>query len=94
MAPDAPDWWLDPTLSLARELELETARRAIPKLHRHDLEARLDSALVHAVTMDHLLRQALARVSEMELRELVGQPPAERHHRWARELLAGLGLRG
>ena len=47
-------------------------------------------ALVHAVTMDHLLRQALARVSELELRELVGQPPAERHHQWARELLAGL----
>jgi hypothetical protein len=94
MAPDSPDWWLDPTLSLARELELEAARRAIPKLHRHDLEAQLDSALVHCVTMDNLLRQALARVSEMELRELVGQPPAERHHQWARELMAGLGLRG
>lgn len=63
-------------------------------MHRHDLEARLDSALVHAVTMDHLLRQALARVAEMELRELVGQPPAERHHQWAKELLAGFGLRG
>ena len=83
-------WWLDPQLSLARELELEAARRTIPKMHRHDLEARLDSALVHAVTMDHLLRQALARVAEMELRELVGQPPAERHHQWARDLLAGL----
>jgi hypothetical protein len=80
MAPDSPDWWLDPTLSLGRELELKAARRSIPKMHRHDLEARLDSALVHAVTTDHLLRQALARVSEMELRELVGQPPAERHH--------------
>jgi len=94
MASDSPDWWLDPTLSLARDLELRAARLAIPKLHRHDLEARLDSALVHAVTMDHLLRQALARVAEMELRELVGQPPAERHHQWARDLLAGLGVRG
>jgi hypothetical protein len=94
MALDSPNWWLDPTLSLAAELQLETARRAIPRMHRHDLEARLDSALVHAVTMDHLLRQALARVAEMELRELVGQPPAERHHQWAKELLAGFGLRG
>ena len=83
-------WWLDPQLSLPRELELEAARRAIPQLHRHDLEARLDSALVHAVTMDNLLRQALARVAEMELRELVGQAPAERHHQWAKDLLAGL----
>ena len=83
-------WWLDPQLSLARELELEAARRTIPKMHRHDLEARLDSALVHAVTLDHLLRQARARVAEMELRELVGQPPAERHHQWAKDLLAEL----
>ena len=83
-------WWLDPQLSLPRELELEAARRAIPHLHRRDLEARLDSALVHAITMDNLLRQALARVSELELRELVGQPPAERHHQWARDLMAGL----
>jgi hypothetical protein len=68
-------WWLDPQLSLSRELELETARRAIPRMHRHDLEARLDSALVHTVTMDHLLRQALARVQELELREIINQPP-------------------
>jgi len=94
MAPDSPGWWIDPCLSLPRELELEAARRVIPRLHRHDLEARLDSALVHAVTMDHLLRQALARVSELELRELVAAPPADRHHQWARELLAGLRARG
>ena len=73
-------WWLDPQLSLSRELELETARRAIPRMHRHDLEARLDSALVHTVTMDHLLRQAMARVQELELRENINQPPTDRHH--------------
>jgi hypothetical protein len=88
------NWWLDPQLSLSRELELETARRAIPRMHRHDLEARLDSALVHTVTMDHLLRQALARVQELELREIVSQPPTDRHHRWAAEVLRGLGLGG
>ena len=84
-------WWLDPNLSLSRELELESARRAIPKLHRHDLEARLDSALVHVVTMDHLLRQALAKVSELEIKEALAGPPLPRHHEWARQLLAPLG---
>ena len=83
-------WWLKPELSLSRELELETARREIPRLHRHDLEARLDSALVHAVTFDHLLRQALARVQELELKEALAAPPAPRHQEWARELLADL----
>jgi hypothetical protein len=52
-----PDgWWMNPDLSLSRQLELERARREIPRMHRHDLEARLDSALVHCVTFDHLLR--------------------------------------
>jgi hypothetical protein len=90
----AMDWWIDPQLSLSRELELETARRAIPRLHRHELEARLDSALVNCVTFDHLLRQALARVMELEAREAINQPPSDRHHAWAAEVMAGLGLRG
>lgn len=83
-------WWIDPQLSLSRELELEAARRVIPQLHRHDLEARLDSALVHCITFDHLLRQALARVMELEAREAINQQPADRHHAWAAEVLAGL----
>jgi len=83
-------WWLDPQLSLSRELELESARRMIPRLHRHELEARLDSALVHALTMDHLLRQAMARVIELEAKAAAADPPAHRHRSWARELLAGL----
>ena len=83
-------WWLDPQLSLSRELELEAARRVIPQLHRHDIEARLDSALVHAVTMDHLLRQAMARVCELEAKEALAGPPAPRHLEWAQDLLAEL----
>jgi len=86
-------WWIDPTLSLSRELELETARREIPRLHRHDLEARLDSALVHCVTFDHLLRQALARVQELEIKEALAGPPAPRHLAWAQDLLAELGVK-
>ena len=85
------DWWLSPDLSLPRQLELEAARRQIPRLSRQDLEASLDSALVAAVTTDHLLRQALARVQELELREAVGQPPRPRHHRLATEPLTALG---
>jgi hypothetical protein len=88
------NWWLNPQLSLSGELELERARRAIPRMHRHDLEARLDSALVHTVTMDHLLRQALARVQELELREIVNQSPTDRHHQWAAEVREQLGLGG
>jgi len=93
MSGNPPGWWLDPSISLSRELDLEKARRSIPRMHRHDLEARLDSALVQVVTMDNLLRQALARVSELELREVAGQPPVDRHHQWVREVLAGLGLK-
>jgi len=84
------DWWLNPELSLSRQLELETARRAIPRLHRHDLEAQLDSALIHCLTFDHLLRQALARVSELEIKAAIAEPPAPRHEEWARDLLAEL----
>lgn len=87
-----PDWWLNPELSLARQLELEAARREIPRLHRQDLEARLDSALCHAITFDHLLRQALARVQELELQAITSKPePQERHRHWAAEPLTALG---
>ena len=86
---------MDPQLSLSRELELEAARRVIPQLHRHELEARLDSALVHCITFDHLLRQALARVQELEIQAVLNEPgPTERHRSWAAEVLAGLGLGG
>ena len=85
-------WWLDPELSLPRQLELEAARRAIPQLHRQELESRLDSALVHAMTFDHLLRQALARVQELELQAITSRPePQERRKHWAAELLSSLG---
>ena len=81
----ANGWWLDPQLSLGAELNLEAARRAIPRTHRHDLEAAMDSALVH------LLRQALARVQELELQAIVNQPPADRHHQWAARVRQNVG---
>jgi len=86
----AGGWWLDPQLSLGAELNLEAARRAIPRTHRQDLEAAMDSALVHSVTLEHLLRQPLASVQELELQAIANQPPADRHHQWAAEVRAGL----
>ena len=71
---------------------MEVARRAIPRAHRHELEAGMDYAVVQLATMEHLLRQALGRVQELELREIVNRPPADRHHQWAAEVRAGLGL--
>ena len=80
--------WLDPALSLPRQLELEAARRRLPRLPRPDLGAAADSALVQAMTSDHLLRQALARVQELELQAVLRQPA--RHRIGATELLSQL----
>lgn len=82
-------WRLDPALSLSAALALEAARRAIPRLHRHDLEAQLDQALIAMTQHDHLLRQVLARVIELETQlALVGQ--SDRHRHWAAELMQEL----
>jgi hypothetical protein len=84
--------WLDATPSLAAQLQLEAARRAIPRLHRHELEARLDTSLCQLVTLEILLRQALGRVQMLELQAALGPSAAPRsdHHEWAAALLADL----
>jgi len=78
--------WMRAGLTLSEEVALEAARRAVPRLHRHDLEARLDSALVDLAHCRSLLNQAMRRVAELELQQITAQP-AERHRRWAAELL-------
>jgi hypothetical protein len=81
--------WLNAELSLSAALALEAARREVPRLHRHDLEAQLDQALLGMTTQDHMLRQALARVIELEARlALVEQP--DRYQRMATEVLQQL----
>jgi hypothetical protein len=72
----ASDWRREPGISLSTELQLEAVRREAKHLGRIELLARYDSALVHAVALDHLLKQAMARVMELELREALSQPPA------------------
>lgn len=90
MTDDGCAGWLCPGLSLGGELALEAARRAVPRLHRNDLEAQLDSALVDLANCREMLNQAMRRVAELELREVISQPPSDRHHAWAAEVLAGL----
>ena len=64
-------WRLDPRISLSKELELEAARRSIKQLPRDQLEAQLDFALVQLTSQNHLLRQAMGRIDELESREAV-----------------------
>lgn len=86
---DGDGWRLDPELSLSAALALEAARRTIPHLHRHDLEAQLDQALLAMTTHDNLLRQALGRIMELEARMAAIDQP-ERHQRMASEPLREL----
>jgi len=80
-----PDSWLQPGLSLGGELALESARRAVPRMHRHDLEAQLDSALVDLANTREMLNQAMRRVMELEIAEISRQP--SRHQNMAIRLL-------
>ena len=66
-------WRLDPRISLSKELELEAARRSIKQLPRDQLEAQLDFALVQLTSQNHLLRQAMGRIDELESRKAVRQ---------------------
>lgn len=67
-------WRLDPTISLSKELELESARRTIKALPRDQLEAQMDFALVQSTSLHHLLRQAMARIDELEAEAAVRRP--------------------
>lgn len=64
-------WRLNPRISLSKELELEAARRSLKQMPRDQLEAQLDFALVQLTSMNHLLRQAMGRIDELESREAV-----------------------
>lgn len=66
--------WFNPSIPLERELELERSRRSIKTLTRAQLEAALEALLVQETARDHVLRQAMARLAELELREALRQP--------------------
>ena len=86
------DEWLASGLSLAMQAQLEAARRSIPRLHRHELEARLDHALCAQANAQHAMRQALGRVIELEAR-LAALEQAQQRSPW-RRLLQRLGWLG
>lgn len=77
---------MKPGLSLGGELALESARRAVPRLHRHDLEAQLDSALVSLASTREMLNQAMRRVMELEIQQINQQPA--RHQSMTLKILA------
>lgn len=90
----AGDEWLASGLSLAMQAQLEAARRSIPRLHRYELEARLDHALCAQANAQHAMRQALGRVIELEARlAAVERAQAQQRSPW-RRLLQRLGWRG
>ena len=75
-------WRLDPTLTLERSVALEAARRAIPRLSREELEARLDTAMHQSILMEQLFRQAIGRCHTLELQLILSRPtPLQRHRR-------------
>jgi hypothetical protein len=82
-----PADWMNTPLSLGRDLELQAARLSIKNLSRDDLEARLDSALVHAITFDHLLREAIRRIAELEIAEALSETIDQKHYEWAAKIL-------
>jgi hypothetical protein len=82
-----PADWMNTPLSLGRDLELQAARLSIKSLSRDDLEARLDSALVHAITFDHLLREAIRRIAELEIAEALSETIDQKYYKWAAEIL-------
>ena len=87
----AGEEWLASGLSLAMQAQLEAARRSIPRLHRHELEARLDHVLCAQVNAQHAMRQALGRVIELEAR-LAAVERVQQRSTW-RRLLQRLGRR-
>lgn len=64
--------WLDMTIPAERLLTLETHRRTAARLHPDELIAVHDSLLVGYCHLDHMLRQAMLRIAELEAKEAAG----------------------
>jgi hypothetical protein len=82
-----------PQLTLSAELDRERGRRLIREMSPERLAAHADSLWVAYLNQSTILRQATRRIAELEAREAIRDPdPAPRHHQWAREVMARLGL--
>lgn len=86
--------WLDPTLSLATELQMETDRRRAVRLSLHELQEQSDRLIVQWYHHQNVLNQALRRVACLEVELMLAKAapslpePSDRHRQMARELLA------
>lgn len=86
--------WLDPTLSLATELQMETDRRRAVRLSLHELQEQSDRLIVQWYHHQNVLNQALRRVACLEVELLLAKAapslpePSDRHRQMAKELLA------
>ena len=86
--------WLDPTLSLATELQMETDRRRAVRLSLHELQEQSDRLIVQWCHHQNVLNQALRRVACLEVELVLAKAapslpePSDRHRQMAKELLA------
>lgn len=86
--------WLDPTLSLATELQMETDRRRAVRLSLHELQEQSDRLIVQWYHHQNVLNQALRRVACLEVELVLAKAapllpePSNRHLQMAKELLA------
>lgn len=86
--------WLDPTLSLPTELQMETDRRRAVRLSLHELQEQSDRLIVQWYHHQNVLNQALRRIACLEVELVLAKAapslpePSDRHLQMAKELLA------
>ena len=86
--------WLDPTLSLASELQMEADRRRAVRLSLHELQEQSDRLIVQWYHHQNVMNQALRRVACLEVELMLAKAapslpePSDRHRQMAKELLA------
>ena len=88
--------WKLPDLSLETQLSRDLKRRAAAHLCRDELSILVDRLIVEAYDQKVLIDSLLGRVRHLEVELVLAdarplQPPGDEHHRWAREVLGGLG---
>jgi len=86
-----------PTLSLETQLSRALDRRTAAHLCRDDLSIVVDELIVQTYDQKALIDSLLGRVRQLEVELVLArdarplQPPSDKHQRWARDVLQGLG---
>ena len=89
--------WRLPDLSLETQLSRALDRRTAAHLCRDDLSILADRLIVQAYDQKVVIDSLLGRVRCLEVELVLAdaqplQPPGDEHHRWAREVLGGIGV--